>query len=313
MTNETHPTTGTTVLLAGATGVFGRHVADALTAAGHHVLAIGRGPANDVRADLNDRDALLRAVDGRHADVVVHAATALRKPPMRHADMAATNLLRTRGTENLLAAAREVGARRLVAESMVFGYGYGDFGDRPLTEDAAPFGPAGNSPALERAVAGMRTKEKLMLTADGMEGIALRFGLFYGPGGTDAILTMLRRRALPVTPGHGRVLPWVELTDAAAAVALAVDHGTPGRSYNIADDTPTGFGDHVRLTAEVFGLPRPMTVPTWAMRPMGYVHTMLNTNMRVDNALAARELGWRPVYPGAREGLTAMARAKAAA
>lgn len=302
------PATGTTVLLAGATGVFGRHAARALTAAGHRVLALGRGAGNDVRADLGDRDALLRAVDGRHADVVVHAATALRKPPARHADMAATNTLRTRGTRHLLDAAREIGARRFVAESMVFGYGYGDFGDRPRTEAGTPFGPPGTSAALERTLAGLRTKEELTLTADGIEGIALRFGLFYGPGGTEALLDLLRRRALPVTPDRGLVLPWVELGDAAAALALAVDHGVPGQAYNIADQDPLGFGAHVRLTAELFGLPRPLTLPRWAMRPLGYVHAVLGTNLRVDTALAAEELGWRPAFRSAREGLAAMAR-----
>jgi nucleoside-diphosphate-sugar epimerase len=309
MMNHSH---AKTVLLAGATGVFGRHITRALTVAGHHVLGIGRGPANDVHADLMDRDAVLRAVDGLAADVVIHAATALHKPPVRYSDMNATNALRTEGTANLLAAARETAARRFIAESMVFGYGFGDHGARPLTEAGTPFAPPGTNPRLERVISAMRTKEELTLTADGIEGIALRFGLFYGDGGTDALLPMLRRRALPVTPEHGLVLPWVELSDAAAAVALAVDLGTPGHAYNIADDTPLGFGAHTRLVAEAFGLPQPITLPRWALRPMGYVHTMLGTNLRVDTALAGRELRWRPVYPGARQGLSALVRAAGA-
>ncbi|MFG1811780.1 NAD-dependent epimerase/dehydratase family protein [Streptomyces sp. NPDC049040] len=310
MTNDTtaHRAPARTVLLAGATGVLGRHISRALAAAGHRVVGLGRGPANDLRADLTDRDAVLRAVAGQHADVVVHAATALRKPPVRHADMDATDTLRTVGTANLLAAAREVGAHRFIAESMVFGYGYGDHGDRPLTEAGAPFAPPGATPALERHIAAMRTKEELTLGADGIDGIALRFGLFYGPGGTEALLPMLRRRVLPATPDRGLALPWVELTDAAAAVALAVDHGTPGQAYNIADATPLGFGSHLRLVADAFGLPRPMTVPRWTMRPMGYVHAVLGSNLRVDSTLAAAELGWRPVYPDARAGLAALLR-----
>ena len=317
MTDETHPSR-TSPAPAGDAG--GRtswpappassaaSIDRALTAAGHRVLSVGRGEANELRADINDREALLRAVDGRHADVVVHAATALRRPPVRHSDMAATNLLRTRGTENLLAAAREVGARRFVSESMAFGYGYGDFGPDPLTESGTPFGPPGATPALERAVAGMRTKEELTLTADGIDGIALRFGLFYGEGGTETLVRMLRRRALPVTPERGLVLPWVELSDAAAAVLRAVDHGRAGQAYNIADDTPLGFGAHVRLTADIFGTPQPMTLPLWSMRPLGYLHTVLTSSMRLDTGLAAAELGWRPACPGAREGLGALAR-----
>ena len=58
------------ILLAGASGVLGRHIAQALTDAGHKVTGLGRSEGNGVRADLMDRDALLRAVDGQHFDTV---------------------------------------------------------------------------------------------------------------------------------------------------------------------------------------------------------------------------------------------------
>ncbi|EDY61662.2 MULTISPECIES: NAD(P)-dependent oxidoreductase [Streptomyces] len=228
------------ILLAGASGVLGRHIARALTDAGHKVTGLGRGEGNGVRADLMDRDALLRAVDGEHFDTVVHAATALRKPPVRHRDMYATDALRTEGTAHLIEAARATGARRFVTESMVFGYGYGDFGDQPITEDDE-FGPRGTDPELERHLAGMRVKEQLTFGAPGLEGVALRFGLFYGPGGTDALLPLLRKRQLPAPADHGRALPWVELTDAARAVAAAVEHGRAGQAYNISGPHPDGL------------------------------------------------------------------------
>ena len=79
------------------------------------------------------RDALLRAVGGRHFDTVIHAATALRKAPMRHRDLYATDALRVEGTRYLIEAARATGAQRFIAESMVFGYGHGDFGDHVTT------------------------------------------------------------------------------------------------------------------------------------------------------------------------------------
>ncbi|MFJ9895754.1 NAD-dependent epimerase/dehydratase family protein [Streptomyces sp. NPDC091280] len=297
------------ILLAGAGGVLGRHVTKALTDAGHRVTGLGRGPDNDIGADLMDRDALLRAVDGHHFDTVIHAATALRKAPLRHRDMHATNALRVEGTAHLVEAARAVGARRFIAESMVFGYGYGDFGPRPLTE-GDPFGPRGTTPELERHIAGMRTKEQLTLTTPGLEGIALRFGLFYGPGGTDAVLPMLRKRQLPAPDDHGRVLPWVELTDAARAVAAAVVHGRPGQAYNITDRTPLGFRAHVLCVAREFGLPKPMALPLWAVRPMGYAHTMMASSQRVSSAKAERELGWTPVYSSSQEGLAALRAAR---
>ncbi|MCF2532121.1 NAD-dependent epimerase/dehydratase family protein [Yinghuangia soli] len=293
------------VLLAGASGVLGRHAAEALTRRGYTVIGLGRGASADVTADLMDRDALLRAVDGLEVDTVVHAATALREAPMKHKDMYATDDLRVEGTKNLMAAAEAVGARRVVAESMVFGYGYLDFHDQVITEDDF-FGPTGD-PAVERHVEGMRVKEDLMLNTPGIEGIALRFGLFYGAGGTDALVELLKKRKLPAVNDHGRVLPWVDLADAGEAVALAVEGGEPGQAYNIADDTPMGFGAHVRAVAEAFGTPRPMTLPTVLMRPMTYAYRMTRVNMRVSNAKAKTELGWAPTYPDPVSGLSALA------
>ncbi|MFB7369186.1 NAD-dependent epimerase/dehydratase family protein [Streptomyces sp. NPDC056222] len=293
------------VLLAGASGVFGRHVAEELTAAGHTVLGLGRGAENDVVADLMDRDALLRAVDGLEVDTVVHAATALREPPLRHRDMATTDALRVAGTTHLVEAARAVGARRMIAESMVFGYGYRDFGERVITEGDV-FGPTGLDAPSQRHVDAMRTKEELMLGTEGIEGVALRFGVFYGPGGTETIVDLLRKRKLPAVADRGKVLPWVHLQDAARAVALAVEGGRPGQAYNIVDDAPMGFGAHVRAVAAVFGTPRPMTVPAWMTRPMSYAHTISTTNLRVSNARAEAELGWTPRYRDCAAGLAAL-------
>ncbi|WP_329376407.1 NAD(P)-dependent oxidoreductase [Streptomyces sp. NBC_01351] len=294
------------VLLAGASGVLGRHVAEALTRAGYTVIGLGRGAGAAVRADLMDRDGLLRAVDGLEADTVVHAATALRAAPMRHKDMFATDDLRLTGTGHLMEAARTVGARRVIAESMVFGYGYRDFGDHVITEDADPFGPPGD-PAVERHLEGMRVKEQLVLGDRDIEGISLRFGLFYGAGGTEALVEMLRKRKIPAVADHGRVLPWVDLADAGRAVALAVEGGSPGQAYNIVDDTPMGFGAHVKAVAELFDTPKPLTVPTWLMRPFPYVHRVVTTSMRVSNAKAKAGLGWTPSHPGCLEAMGALA------
>ncbi|MEV4238498.1 MULTISPECIES: NAD(P)-dependent oxidoreductase [unclassified Nocardia] len=296
------------VLLAGASGVLGAHITTALRQSGYTVISLSRGAGADVQADLMNRDQLLRAVEGRTVDTVVHAATALRKAPMRHKDMYATNELRITGTANLLEAARAVGARRVIAESVVLGYGYGDFGDHVLTEDD-PFASTGDK-AVEPHLEGMRVKEELMLNADGIEGISLRYGMFYGAGGTEAIIEMLRKRQLPTVNDHGRVLPWVDLADAGAAVALAVEGGKPGAAYNIVDDTPLGFGAYVKLVAETFGTPKPLTVPAWMMRPMSYAYRMTQASMRVSNAKAKTELGWTPRYPSCADGMRALAAAQ---
>src|SRR5579859_288983 len=157
------------VLIAGASGALGTPLTRALRASGHDVLGLARSPesmdhlsrlgVHPIQANVMDRDDLLRAVKGVQADAVIHALTALKKTPLRHQDMYATNTLRDAGTTNLLALAREVGARRFIAESMTMGYGYSDWGNQEITEDH-PFAPPGRSPQLERHVAGFRSLER---------------------------------------------------------------------------------------------------------------------------------------------------------
>jgi nucleoside-diphosphate-sugar epimerase len=300
------------VLLAGATGAVGTPLAARLLAAGHEVAGLTRTESGAKRladagvepvvADALDRSALLRALDGRAADAVVHEMTALAKPPTRHRDMALTNRLRTEGTRNLLEAARQVGARRFLTQSIVFGYGYTDHGPRTLTEDD-PFGAVPQGPCAPH-VAAMAENERLAFTADGIEGVALRYGLFYG-GDMSLLVGMLRKRRLPVAAGAEHPLPWIHLDDAAAATAAALTRGTAGTAYNIVDDEPCSWTRMVTATAEAFGTPAPRALPGWLLRaaaPYGAV-MMLDTAMRVSNAKAKAELGWAPAHPAYRDGL----------
>src|ERR671939_1801402 len=117
---------GMKVLLAGASGALGVPLTRVLLAAGHEVIGLSRTPgkrdrlralgAEPLIADVMDRRALLAAVEGLKADAVVHVLTALKKAPIRHRDMAATNALREEGTANLLTGARLVGACRFIVE-----------------------------------------------------------------------------------------------------------------------------------------------------------------------------------------------------
>ncbi|MCZ7438254.1 NAD(P)-dependent oxidoreductase [Micromonospora sp. WMMC241] len=293
-----------TVIVAGASGVFGRHIRQALSDAGHTVLGVGRGKGNEICGDLLDRDGLLRAFEGIKADVVVHAATALRKPPMTHKGMFGTDDLRVVGTANLIEAAKIAGVRRFIGENIAIGYGYRDFGDRVLTE-ADEFATPVTDPKVNRHLEGVREKERLARQS-GLEAISLRFGLFYGPGGTETMVHMLRKRRLPTFDDHGRVSPWTHLADAAGAVVAAIDRGRPGEAYNVVDDH-MGFGEMIRAIAETFGTPKPFTVPTWTMRAASYMHLMLGVSMRVSSEKARRELGWQPAYPTVLDGLRAQA------
>ncbi len=304
------------VLVAGASGAIGMPLIRRLHAAGHDVLAVHRSPGGRARladagtvpiqADVLRRDHLLQALAGRQADAVISELTALKKTPMAHKDMAATNALRTEGTRNLLAVARQLGARRFLTQSMVFGYGYGDWGGRVLTE-ADPFGPPGRG-RFEEHLAAMRSNEEQVLAAPGLDGIALRYGLLYGPGpASDALVAGLRRRRLPVVR-HSGVLPWVYIDDAASATVAALEHSEPGTAYNITDSEPVSLTTLMTAIAEAVGAPRPRVVPGWLLIAAPYARAMAAGGLRVSSARAVTELAWTPQAPTYRDGIALLAR-----
>ena len=235
----------------------------------------------------------------------MHAATALKKPPMTHKGMYGTDDLRIDGCRNLLDAAKRAGVTRFIGENIAFGYGYRDFGHYVLTE-ADPFGVTDPDPGFNRHLEGMRVKEQLPIAA-GFESVSLRFGLFYGVGGTEAFIRSLRKRQMPAFNDHGRVLPWTNLADAASAVVAAIEHGQAGEAYNIVDESRLGFGGLVRAVAQAFDLPKPITVPVWLTTFAPYLHRAATISLRVSADKAHRDLGWKPAYRTVADGLRAQA------
>jgi len=305
------------VLLAGASGAVGTPLTRQLIAAGHEVVGITRSQANAERlrtagaeavvADAMDRENLLAAVRDVRADAVMHQLTALGTTKMRQA-MQGTNALRTTGTAHLLAAARAVGAHRFLTQSIVFGYGYRDHGPRVITEDDPFAEPVSGN--LAAAVAAIRSTEEQVVSADEMEGIALRYGAFYGEDSfTRMIINLVRKHRLPVPSSGGGFANFIYLEDAAAATVAALEKGRAGQAYNIVDDEPARWADYLDALAAELGARRPWRVPTWMLRPIPYLHTIMTTSMRVSNAKARRELGWAPAVSTYREGIPLVARA----
>jgi nucleoside-diphosphate-sugar epimerase len=307
------------VLVAGASGAIGRAVVAELVRGGHDVVGLARGQAGadvvtslgaqPVVADVLDRDGLLRALDGTTADAVVHEATALKKAPThyRGSGITATNRLRTTGTAHLLEAARLVGATRFVVQSMVFGYGFVDHGPDLITEDR-PFGRARGAKS-DAATAAFASAEAQALAAG---GTALRYGFVYGPGpASDRIVSLLRRRAFPVPRGGGGSLGWLFVDDAATATRAAVERGRAGQAYNVVDDEPARWGEVFDAMADAAGAHRPPRVPGGLIRLIApfLADQMIGTSMRVSNAKAGDELGWRPSVPTFRHGMEAGRRA----
>ncbi len=303
------------VLFAGASGTLGRALVPQLIDAGHEVIGLTRHPlsAERLRAlgvrpivtDVLDRGSVLPAVRGIRADAVIHQLTALGSPPTHHRSMHATNVLRTEGTRTLVDVARQVEARRFVTQSIVFGYG---FGRHPgILDERAAFGvPAGD--ATDETVEALAENERIVRHIDGVEGIALRYGLFYGRDAAT-VRRMLQRRMLPV-PIHGGSVPLVHHDDAAAATVAALERGEPGAAYNVADDDASQtWRSHFTAAATALGVPRPLAVPAEVLRvAVPYAaRIMADLDLRVSSERAHRELGWTPRHPSAREGWRASA------
>jgi len=303
------------VFVTGATGALGRHLVPGLVAAGHEVTATTRTPgkvaqlreagAEPVILDGLDREAVIAAVSAAAPEVIVHQMTALAgMRSLRNPDkqFATTNELRTRGTDNLLAAAARAGTRRVIAQSYA-----GPGPDRrsgPLkTEedppDLLPIRSAVQGPAAIAYVEETVPKEA-------QEGIVLRYGGFYGRGASDLLLEMLRKRQVPVIGGGTGVWSFIEITDAAAATVAAVDHGAPGL-YNVVDDDPAPVAEWLPYLAEVAGAKPPLRLPAWLGRLLAgeFVVAQMTTSRGYSNEKARKELSWEPRYASWREGFRA--------
>jgi 2-alkyl-3-oxoalkanoate reductase len=308
------------IFVAGATGAVGIPVVRRLISDGHTVIGLAKTKqrtshieslgAKAVIADALDAESFRKAVAAARPDAVVHALTAIpERGPMRTSDLEATNALRITGTRNLLTAAIEIGARRFVAESMVFIYGFGDLGDQILTEADAVRRSCPKS-WLKPVLDALASEEDQVLQATGagqIDGLCLRFGGFYGPGtGIERMAQLLQRRLLLIPKrALSRGAPWIHVNDAAAAVIAALSRGKTGEVYNIVDDEPLPASAMVRGLADAIHAPRPWSIPMWFVRlaaPFAAA-AWLNTTLRVSNAKAKKDLAWQPRYQTIHEGL----------
>jgi 2-alkyl-3-oxoalkanoate reductase len=312
------------VFVAGATGALGRALVPQLVARGHEVVGMTRSAskqdlvrslgARPVVADALNPDAVAQAVASAEPEVIVHQLTALSGPmsvrdarrPERSAAAIMTNRLRTEATDHLLAAGRAVGARRFVAQS--FGaFRFARSGGPVLTE-ADPLDPS--PPAALRAVQeGLLYLERAVTTIEWGEGLALRYGGFYGPGtaislAPDAVMAApIRKRRFPIVGDGGGVFSHIHVEDAAAATAVAIERGRPG-VYNIADDEPAPVREWLPVLASALDAKPPRRIPRWLGRLLaGETATLMMTEVRgASNDKAKRELGWKPRYASWRQG-----------
>jgi 2-alkyl-3-oxoalkanoate reductase len=297
------------VFVAGASGALGSRLVPQLIAAGHEVTGTHRTPRNaervrrlgaePVQLDLLDRNAVIDAVTAAHPDAIIHQATALAGDiDFKNFDRSfhQTSLLRTRGTDALLAGAEAAGVTRFVTQSYASAR-YERTGSMVKTEED-PLDP-NPLPAMSQAFAAMRYLDETVVAAG---GIVLRYGIFYGAA-NDGLIEPVRKRMFPIVGGGAGVSSFIHLDDAAAATVLALEHGGPA-IYNIVDDEPAPVREWLPVLAEALGAKPPRRAPRWMARLFaGEAAVMMGTESRgASNAKAKRELGWTLHYPTWREG-----------
>jgi nucleoside-diphosphate-sugar epimerase len=236
--------------------------------------------------------------------VIVHEMTALASMrSLRNPDklFAVTNELRTRGTDNLLAAAAQAGTRRVIAQSYV---GANERSGGPVKTEEDPL-DSRPIPTASRVLAAIKHVEKIV-PLEAPEGIVLRYGSFYGPGASEILLEAVRKRQMPVIGGGTGIWSFIEIADAAAATLAAVEHGAPG-VYNVADSDPAPVAEWLPYLAEVLGAKPPLRVPAWLGRLLAgeFVVAQMTTSRGSSNEKARKELGWEPRYASWREGFRA--------
>jgi nucleoside-diphosphate-sugar epimerase len=304
------------IFVAGATGAIGTRLVPMLVKNGHEVIGTTRSASRsgELRAlgaepavvDGLDRDGVIAAVTQAKPDVIIHQLTAISDINVKNIDasFAMTNRLRTEGTDNLLAAAREAGVGRFVAQSYT-GWPNARTGG-PVKTEADPL-DAHPAKGTEQTLAAIRHVESAVTTADYVHGIVLRYASFYGPGNAlgkgGEMFEMIRKRRFPIVGGGTGVWSFLHIDDAASATVLAAE-GTQAGIFNVSDDEPAPVHEWLPYLAQVIGAKPPMRVPAWLARLLvGEAGVSAMTQVRGSaNAKARKELGWAPRYASWREG-----------
>jgi nucleoside-diphosphate-sugar epimerase len=302
------------VFVAGGTGVIGRRLVPQLVAREHQVTATTTSAAklgglqqlgaDGVVMDGLDAVSVGEVVAATRPNAIVNQMTGLSQahagqPNMRKPGrfFAATNRLRSEGTDHLLAAAEATGVSHFVAQGYASWNGIREGGWVKTEEDPLDLL---EGTAAHVGMEAMRHVEDVVLKAG---GAVLRYGAFYGPGAIDDQVELVRKRQYPLVGRGTGYSSWVHLDDAASATVLAVEQKARG-VFNIVDDEPAPASEWLPYLAACAGAKRPMRVPVWLARLLAgdQAVVMMTEGRGFSNAKAKRELGWEPRYPSWRQG-----------
>jgi nucleoside-diphosphate-sugar epimerase len=305
------------ILVTGGTGAIGKFLLPLLLENKHEVVAITRSASKaplledsgvtGVVVDPLDKVRLTAEVRRAEPEVIIHQLSALTGAGnFRKFDQefALTNRFRTEVTDTLLAAARTMGTRRFIAQSYC-GWPYARNGG-PVKTEEDPLDP--NPPeSFTRTLSAIRYLEDKVGSTTFLDALALRYGMFYGPGTAigkgGAILKMARKRRFPIVGGGGGVWSFIHILDAARATVAAISHGAPG-IYNIVDDEPAKVATWLPALAKALEAKPPYRIPHWLGElTIGKGGVSIMTQIRGgSNAKAKHELNWTPIYPSWRIG-----------
>src|SRR6185295_2953563 len=296
------------IFVAGGTGAIGRPLIAELLAKGHALVVLTRSQdkaralvdhgIEPAVADVFDPDAVKAVVGRAQADIVIEQLTALPRTYTRQSLTAAADFntrIRVEGGANVLAAAQAAGVRRYLRQSIGIraapGLGLADEGT-PLAFDASPAVAAD-----ARIVSDLETR---LLGLQNIEGIALRYGFFYGPGtwfNPDGdVARQVRLQQYPIIGNGEGVWSWLHIEDAAIATVAAAERGNPG-IYLIANDQPLALREWLPAFAQWLDAPPPAQVSVEdALKGDGGADAIYyGTQMRgVSNAKAKRDLNFQP-------------------
>ncbi len=295
------------IFVAGATGAIGRPLIAQLLGLGHDVVALTRTlerartlAAQGVEpaiADVFDADAVKAAVIHAQPEVVIEQLTALPQTFTRESMSTAAALntrIRREGGANVLAAAQAAGVRRHLRQSVAFwavpGTGLADE-ETPLAYEGSPQAAADSRTASEI--------ERRLLETPNLEGIALRYGFFYGSGTWFApdgdVAQQVRQQQFPIVGNGEGVWSWLHIEDAAIATVAAMERGNPG-IYLITDDRPLEVREWLSAYAESLNAPPPPQISVEEALQIGGADAVYyGTQMRgASNAKAKRELDFQP-------------------
>lgn len=296
------------VFVAGATGILGRRVVQALVAKGIKVIGLSRSKKNESllkdmgaeprTADLFKPKSLEEATAG--CEVVLHLAT--KVPPgvkPSEKDWEENDKIRTQGTKNLLKAAEKNGAKCFIQQSAMFIYGdhQGRWIDEKATCDEDP-------PYF------LETLHELedIVYLSKIPYLILRFGWFYAVDSVQTLnqFKLVKKGLFPVIGKGDAFWNFIHVDDAAKAVVAAVQGyaSTKQKIYNIVDDEPVTYEHALNFLAEYLKVSPPKHVPALAGKLLmgGDFVRFLSNSCRCKNEAAKKDLGWKPEFSSYKKG-----------